>query len=64
MPRQDDFQVDRMRGVMNKERGTKAILSLCALLAVALLLWQGTTTTRAQGANATADEGAGGNALI
>ena len=48
MPRQDDFQVDRMRGVMNKERGTKAILSLCALLAVALLLWQGTTTTRAQ----------------
>ena len=49
MPRQDDFQVDRMRGVMNKERGTKAILSLCALLAVALLLWQGTATTRAQG---------------
>ena len=48
MPRQDDFQVDRMRGVMNKERGTKAILSLCALLAVALLLWQGTATTRAQ----------------
>ena len=31
MPRQDDFQVDRMRGVMNKERGTKAIsLSLRA----------------------------------
>ena len=37
-----------MRGVMNKERGTKAILTLCVLLAVALLLWQGTTTTRAQ----------------
>ena len=37
-----------MRGVLNIERGTKAILSLCVLLAVALLLWQGTTTTRAQ----------------
>ncbi len=48
MPQQDDFQVDRMREVMNKERGTKAILTLCALLAVALLLWQGTGTTRAQ----------------
>ena len=48
MPRQDGFQVDRMRGVLNIERGTKVILTLCALLAVALLLWQGTGTTRAQ----------------
>ena len=48
MPRQGDFQVDRMRGVMSKKRETRGILSLCALLAVALLLWQGTATTRAQ----------------
>ena len=49
MPRQGDFQVDRMRGVMSKKRETRGILSLCALLAVALLVWQGTATTRAQG---------------
>jgi len=30
VPRQDDFQVERMQGVMNKVRGTKAILSLRA----------------------------------
>ena len=56
MPRQDDSQVERMRGVMNKERGTKAILSLGALLAVALLLWQGTTTTSAQEATPSSDD--------
>ncbi len=49
VPRQDSFQVDRMRGVINKMRGARGIVSLCTLLAISLALWQGTATTRAQG---------------
>ena len=49
VPRQDGFQVDRMRGVINKMQGARGIVSLCTLLAISLALWQGTATTRAQG---------------
>ncbi len=49
MPRQCDIQVDRMQGVMNKVRGARGLVSLCTLLAVVVVLWQGTATTRAQG---------------
>ncbi|MDE0632212.1 MAG: hypothetical protein OXH73_11985 [Caldilineaceae bacterium] len=49
MPRQGSFRVDRMRGVMSKVRGARGAVSLCTLLAVALVLWQGTATTRAEG---------------
>ena len=49
MPQQDSFQVDRMRGLMSKVWRARGAVSLCTLLAVALILWQGTATTRAQG---------------
>ena len=49
VPRQCDIQVDRMRVVMNKVQGARSVVSLCTLLAVAVVLWQGTGTTRAQG---------------
>ena len=50
MPRQCDIQVGRMRVVMNKMQGARGVVSLCTLLAVALVLWQGTMTASAQGA--------------
>ena len=43
------FWVDRMRGVMRKVWGVRGVVTLCTLLAVAVVLWQGTATTRAQG---------------
>ncbi|MXZ21823.1 MAG: hypothetical protein F4Y84_14680 [Caldilineaceae bacterium SB0665_bin_25] len=49
VPRQGSFRVDRMRGVMSKVRGARGAVSLCTLLAVALVLWQGTATMRAEG---------------
>ena len=49
MPRQCDIQVDRMRVVMKKVQGARSVVTLCTLLAVAVVLWQGTGTTRAQG---------------
>ena len=45
-----------MRGVMKKVQGALGVVSLCTLLAVALLLWQGTATTRAQGPPPAPDE--------
>ena len=45
MPRQGDFPMDRIRGVMRKVQGARGVVSLCTLLAVALVLWQGTATT-------------------
>ncbi len=49
MPRQCDIQVVRMQGVMNIVRGVRGLVSLCTLLAVVVVMWQGTATTRAQG---------------
>ena len=49
MPRQGCIQVDRMGSVMSKVWGARGVVSLCTLLAVVLVLWQGTATTRAQG---------------
>jgi len=49
VPLQDSFQVDRMRGLMYKVWRARGAVFLCTLLAVALALWQGTATTRAQG---------------
>ena len=49
MPRQCDIQVDRMQGVMKKVRESRGFVSLCTLLAVAMVLWQGTATTGEQG---------------
>ena len=43
------FRVDRMRGVMRKVWGARGVVSLCTLLAVVVVLWLGTATTRAQG---------------
>ena len=43
------FRVDRMGSVMRKAWGVRGVVSLCTLLAVAVVLWQGTATTRAQG---------------
>ena len=45
VPRQGDFLMDRIRGVMRKVQGARGVVSLCTLLAVALVLWQGTATT-------------------
>ncbi len=38
-----------MRVVMKKVQRARGVVSLCTLLAVAMVLWQGTGTTRAQG---------------
>ncbi len=56
MPPQGSFQVDRMRSLMRKVWGAPGAVSLCTLLAVALTLWQGTATTRAQGPPPAPDE--------
>ena len=49
VPRQGCIQVDRMGSVMSKVWGARGVVSLCTLLGVAMVLWQGTATTRAQG---------------
>ena len=56
MPRQCDIQVVRMRVVMNTVQRARGVVSLCTLLAVAVVLWQGTATTRAQGPPPSPDE--------
>ena len=45
-----------MRGVTKRVRGGRGVVSLCALLAVAVALWHGTATTRAQGPPPAPDE--------